>query len=100
MIRENIKEKIENLIDESYQNGYHDGRRAYRNKLVESGLISINPSKRDELLKICDNSPCLNCEYYNPNIKIGCNEDPQKCKRMQSFLIALEIKNYFDNNNE
>lgn len=97
MGKEDIKKKIENLIDESYQNGYHDGRHAYRDKLINSGLICINPNKRDELLKICNNSPCLNCEYYNPNIKIGCNGNSQKCNRMQSFLTALEIKKYFEN---
>lgn len=97
MNKEDIKKNIENLIDESYSNGYHDGRHAYRDKLVNSGLICINPNKRDELLKICNYSPCLNCEYFNNEVKIGCMSKPRECKYMQQYLMALEIKKYFDN---
>ncbi len=87
-------DKTKKVLTDLYMRAYHEGRHKERDRLVNSGFVIIDPNKVEELNKACDN-PCINCEHYNPWIKIGCSFNPQECEKKQKQLHAPEIKAWF-----
>lgn len=86
--------RAKTLLTDIYMRGYHDGRHAERKKLIESGYLIIDPNKKEQLKKDCQD-PCKFCEYYTPEYKIGCTYNPKDCKNKQKQFTAIEIQSYF-----
>lgn len=90
--KEELK-KITKIFDDFYNYGYMHGRHKCRRKYVESGYLIIDPEKKEQLLKDCED-PCKYCEYYEPAYKKGCTLSTS-CKQKEKQFNALEIKKYF-----
>ena len=80
--------KIDNM---KYNEDYHNGRHACREKYVKSGLLVINPDI--DIDALCE-SPCVDCPEYSKNTKMPCTKT-DTCSLKQKQLTAIEIKRYF-----
>lgn len=74
-----------------YNEDYHNGRHACREKYVKSGLLVINPDI--DIDALCE-SPCVDCPEYNKNTKLPCVKT-DTCGLKQKQLTAIEIKRHF-----
>jgi len=83
------------LHDDAYFAGFHRGRHKERESLVNSGWLIINPEKREEINKALED-PCIYCNHYTKEYKIGCTKDTKTCTKKQKHILANEINLYFN----
>lgn len=87
---------IKKKFDEVYDFAFHRGRHKCRCKYVESGYLIVDPNKKEQLLKECED-PCKYCDKYEPAYKRGCTLSTS-CEKKDKQFDALEIKKYFLDN--
>jgi len=91
-----ILNNINKNLEEVYTYAFHKGRHNCRNKYVQSGYLIVDPKKKEQLLKDCED-PCKYCENYEPSYKRGCTLEIA-CEKKEKQFDAIEIKRYFLDN--
>ena len=91
-----ILNNINKNLEEVYTYAFHKGRHKCRRKYVESGYLIVDPEKKEQLLKDCED-PCKCCENYEPAYKRGCTLE-RACEKKEKQFDAIEIKRYFLDN--
>lgn len=75
---------------------FHDGRHYLRDRYEKSGLLVLNPYVDwDSITK----DPCEYCEFRTPN-RLMCCENARNCEKKQNQLLAIEIFEHFNKNDE
>lgn len=87
---------VKKQFDDIYSFAFHKGRHKCRRKYLESNYLIIDPEKKEQLLKDCED-PCRYCENYEPSYKQGCSLSIS-CKKKEKQMLAIEIKKYFLDN--
>lgn len=84
---------IKKKFDEIYDFAFHKGRHNCRRKYIESGYLIVDPEKKEQLIKDCED-PCKYCDKFEPIYKRSCTLS-NVCKKKEIQFNALEIKKYF-----